>query len=378
MIPRTLTPDLPQGPSYSIAELDLIDAPAEEGYDAITRLAMRLFKVPVALISIIDETRERQFFKSQVGLPEPWASRRETPLTHSFCQHVKAQASPLIVPFAPNHPLVCDNLAIRDLNVISYLGVPIFAPDGTALGALCVIDGIQRDWTEDDVSLLGDLAKCVIDEIALRAAFRTNAMLYDRLQASHQRISRYTALRESIVMGFMAPDLGAEDRFNALLRAGCQALGLTHGAIARITGSKADVVFSVHPQGTGAIADPVNIGRGLCGSVTSGTTIIHRNDLATSDLARRTNLFGHIPGCFIAAPIHLNGVLCGVLEFSGDQSRPAPWDEEELSMISIVAMFAAAHMALHGEIAALKRSEMALIGSLLDSKRQTIRFSEEA
>lgn len=82
---------------------------------------MHVARVPVALISLVDE--DRQFFVSQQGLPEPWAKARQTPLSHSFCQHVVATGDPLIVSDARENPLVCGNLAIRDLNVIAYLGL---------------------------------------------------------------------------------------------------------------------------------------------------------------------------------------------------------------------------------------------------------------
>jgi hypothetical protein len=60
----------------------LMDSPIEEPFDRLTRLAARIIKAPMALVSLVD--RDRQFFKSAVGLPEPWRSRRETPLSYSF------------------------------------------------------------------------------------------------------------------------------------------------------------------------------------------------------------------------------------------------------------------------------------------------------
>ncbi|MDJ0825230.1 MAG: GAF domain-containing protein [Rhodobacter sp.] len=354
---------------YSPVDLGLLDAPPEHSYDAITRLAMKLFKVPVSLISIVDEDNDRQFFKSQIGLPEPWASMRQTPLSHSFCQHVKVRCAPLIVRYAPKHDLVCNNLAIRDLNVIGYLGVPIHAPDQSPLGALCVIDGQERDWTDEDVSLLEDLATCVRDEILLRSTLKKNRALFGQLEAAHGRVCRYNALRESIVMAFMAPELSPDDRFQAMLRAGCTALDLTHGAIARITGSRAEIVFGVHPRGANVETDGFGTGQTLCGAVACGEAIQHSHDVRHSAFAKKANVFGHVPGSFVAAPIVLNGVLYGVLEFSSRAARSSPWGEEELSMVSIIAMFASAHLALHGEIAALKRSETALLDHLMDAKR---------
>lgn len=154
----------------TLEELALVDSPASEDFDRFTRLATNFLGVPVALVSIVDFANDRQFFASATGLPEPWASKRETPLTHSFCQHVVAQGKPLVVEDARMHPLVCDNLAIRDLNVIAYLGLPVTAPDGRNLGALCAIDSQPRAWTDDDIAVLKDLAASVTSQIGLRAA----------------------------------------------------------------------------------------------------------------------------------------------------------------------------------------------------------------
>lgn len=66
----------------------LLDTPAEEAFDRLARLASRTLLTPVALVSLVDS--DRQFFKSCLGLPEPWSLWRETPLTHSFCQTVGA------------------------------------------------------------------------------------------------------------------------------------------------------------------------------------------------------------------------------------------------------------------------------------------------
>ena len=91
----------------TLGRTGLLDTPAEAPFDRLTRLATRLLKAPVALVSLVD--RDRQFFKSAIGLPEPWQTRRETPLTHSFCQHVVAQHEPLIIPDARKDPKFRDN-----------------------------------------------------------------------------------------------------------------------------------------------------------------------------------------------------------------------------------------------------------------------------
>jgi GAF domain-containing protein len=144
----------------------LLDSPPDESFDRLTRLAAKVVDAPVALVSGID--RDRQFFKSCLGLPEPWATRRETPLSHSFCQHVVAAREPVIVSDARKDERLLDNLAIRDLGVIAYLGVPVITRDGHAVGTLCVIDHEPRIWTSDEISLVKDIAAAVVTEITLR------------------------------------------------------------------------------------------------------------------------------------------------------------------------------------------------------------------
>jgi GAF domain-containing protein len=95
-------------------------------------------------VSLVDD--RRQFFKSAVGLHESWASRRETPLTHSFCKFAVGRRAPLVVPDAREDPALRENLAIRDLGVIAYAGVPLVVED-EALGAFCVIDDKPHAWT---------------------------------------------------------------------------------------------------------------------------------------------------------------------------------------------------------------------------------------
>lgn len=175
----------------------LLDTPTEQSFDRLARLAARLMKAPVALVSLVDA--DRQFFKSCVGLPEPWSSRRETPLSHSFCQHNRFADRHLLIEDARTHPLVNDNLAIRDLNVIAYLGIPLSTPDGYVLGSFCVIDSKPRRWTEEDVSVVQDLAAAVMNEIQLRTEIAARHQAEgerDDLAAVNARLRTEIAARE--------------------------------------------------------------------------------------------------------------------------------------------------------------------------------------
>lgn len=166
----------------------LLDSAPEAAFDRITRLVQRCLRVPVALISIVDE--DRQFFKSQQGLPEPWCSARETPLSHSFCKHVVELDQAFAVEDARQDPTVSENLAIRDLDVVAYLGVPLRTPDDHVIGSLCAIDSTPRIWTAADLEILEGLGEAVIAEIATRYATQAAANeLWDVLDQSRSLVN---------------------------------------------------------------------------------------------------------------------------------------------------------------------------------------------
>ena len=158
--------DIGQERLSALYQTDLMDSGPEERFDRLTRLVAATLSVPVALVSLVDA--RRQFFKSTFGLPEPWKTERETSLTHSFCQHVVSRAAPLVIEDATLDPLVCDNLAIPDLNVRAYLGIPLRSEDGHVLGSLCAIDSAPHDWTAREQEILADFANLVEEQISLR------------------------------------------------------------------------------------------------------------------------------------------------------------------------------------------------------------------
>jgi two-component system, cell cycle sensor histidine kinase and response regulator CckA len=157
----------------------LLDTPPEESFDRLTRMAARLLGTPVSLIALVAE--DHQFFKSAVGLPEPWASRRVTPISFSFCGQVVATGDPLVLEDARRHPLLRHNPVIRELGWVAYAGVPLVTRQGHTVGALCVADKTPRLWSERDIALLQDLAASVVTEIELRTE------ISERRNAEHSR-----------------------------------------------------------------------------------------------------------------------------------------------------------------------------------------------
>lgn len=190
----------------------LLDAPRDEAFDRTVRLARRLVGAPVALLSLVDA--DRQFFLGEEGLAEPTRSARETPLSQSFCQHVVLREGPLAVGDARRDPLVADNEAVTALDVTAYLGVPVRAPGGEVLGALCVLDSEPRTWGADDLDALTDLAGVASAEIRARVARRdaASADASARSRAGDEETLLRLAV-EAARCGVWMTDLGTGDMF---------------------------------------------------------------------------------------------------------------------------------------------------------------------
>lgn len=143
----------------TLRALNVLDTPREERFDRLTRLTRRMFRVPIAAISLVDENR--QWFKSCMGL-----AAREAPRAYSFCAHAILQDDPLVIEDALEDDRFVDNpLVIGEPRVRFYTGFPIKADNGCRLGTLAIIDHDARKLTDDERGTLKDLAAMVEREL---------------------------------------------------------------------------------------------------------------------------------------------------------------------------------------------------------------------
>ncbi len=157
------TPERPHDESQRLAtlhSLNVLDSEAEERFDRVTRLAKRLFNVPIALVSLVDENR--QWFKSCFGLDV-----RQTPRDISFCGHAILSNEPFVVEDASEDERFSDNpLVMGEPYIRFYAGVPLVYEDGSKLGTFCIIDREPHHLSDEEMVDLLDLAKMAERELA--------------------------------------------------------------------------------------------------------------------------------------------------------------------------------------------------------------------
>ncbi|MBC7562747.1 MAG: sensor domain-containing diguanylate cyclase [Gemmatimonadaceae bacterium] len=209
----------------------LLDGSANDVLDRLTRLATRLLKVPIALVSLVDD--RSQHFPGQTGLGGWAGDQRGTSLSYSFCQHVVATDRPLLVEGAGTNPLVRNNLAFSELGVQAYLGVPLRTSEGETLGSFCAIDSKRSHWTPEQVATLEDLAAAAMAEIELRAT--TRALIARQAELEAAKTALQAANDRLQVQAVRDPLTGL------LNRRGFAELARQHLATARRLGSPAVV-----------------------------------------------------------------------------------------------------------------------------------------
>lgn len=174
----------------ALSKSGLLDSPPEEGFDRYTRLARQNLRARVSLFSLVDS--QRQFFKSQCGLPAELCEAGGTELDRSMCVRVIETGSALVIddtlddPYWRNHP------AVKEVGVRSYLGFPVHSAEGHLLGSFCVVDTDPRIWSELDLEIMNDLTHMMEEKIRLRAQIENRNQLALRLNETNLKLRQYS------------------------------------------------------------------------------------------------------------------------------------------------------------------------------------------
>lgn len=149
----------------ALQKTGLLQTPAEECFDSITRIAAQILGVSTVIISLVES--KRQYFKS-VTCPGKAVATGWNPIETSFCGEVASSGKPFVVNDLRRRP----DLLNRGTRLGTYAGVPLTTDDGHVLGALCALDDSPHDWTDKEIAILTALASAVMSEIQRRIAER--------------------------------------------------------------------------------------------------------------------------------------------------------------------------------------------------------------
>lgn len=315
----------------ALRDLRVLDTPAEERFDRLTRLARQLFDVPIALISLVDE--ERQWFKSCQGLDV-----RETSREISFCGYTILGEEILEIAdatadlrFADN-PLVTGRPGIR-----FYAGAPLSSIEGHNIGTLCIIDERPRQMNAEQRRALRDLADLVESEIRQSDLWDKTRALDDAQQLGNiiVRAQSHFIAHENSNKAFdnLLADIleltSSEYGFiGEVLRTADGTPYLRTSAITNIAWDETSRRFFEEESPTGM--EFTNL-RSLFGAVMTSCAPVIANEPATDP--RRSGLPDGHPAldAFLGIPIHYGTELVAIL---GLANRPGGYDESLVSFLA--------------------------------------------
>ncbi|MFL5381796.1 MAG: GAF domain-containing protein [Longimicrobiaceae bacterium] len=286
----------------------LLDTPAEPAFDRLTRLAVRLLRVPASFLSLVDE--ERDFYKAATGFGEPLAEARELQ-GRTFCHYSIAGATPqrpLVIPDTRADTVYRRVPTVDSLGVAAYLGVPIMV-EGEAVGSMCAIDLVPRSWTDEEVEILTELAASAQREITLRMALDAARRRGEELRRAYQEREELLGATSDGVY-----TLGPDGRMSYANRAAAELLGY---APEEMVGKDAHALFHyARPDGSPYPREECPIAR----AGDEGRAVRVYADV----LWRKDGMPLHV--AYASSPLHRDGRVVGaVVRFTdvGEQKRAA-------------------------------------------------------
>jgi PAS domain S-box-containing protein len=145
----------------NLCEHMILDTPADQRFDDLTKLAQMICGTPITLVSLVDT--DRQWFKSKQGL-----EATETPRDVAFCAHAILADDAFVVEDATKDDRFSDNPLVTGApHVRAYLGCPMISTKGFRLGTLCAIDTNPRTFTADQIQAVKLLSRQVVTLIEL-------------------------------------------------------------------------------------------------------------------------------------------------------------------------------------------------------------------
>lgn len=219
-------PETEESRLAALRRYNILDTPSEKDFDDLVKLAARICKAPMSLVSLVD--KDRQWFKGRHGVDVS-----ETPRRLSFCAHtILHPEKTMVVTDATRDERFADNDLVRGgLHLRAYAGAPLVTGEGHALGTLCVLDTKPREWTTEEKEALQVLSRQVMVQLELRRSLAELRRAAGELTVSHeaqQKRLEATVHARTAELGKANEELRrTEDRFRALARASFEGILFT-------------------------------------------------------------------------------------------------------------------------------------------------------
>lgn len=163
----------------------ILDTNPQARFDDLANLAAAICETPISTITFVDE--RRQWFKARVGMP-----KTEGPREDAICAHALMSPEMFIVPDTLEDQRFAENPAVLGApHIRFYAGKPLMAPNGAALGTLCVIDRKPRELTPLQLESLRVLGQQVMDQLELEknlAELRQSLTIRDIMERENERL----------------------------------------------------------------------------------------------------------------------------------------------------------------------------------------------
>lgn len=173
--------------------MSVLDTQPDSDFNEIVEVASRICKVPMSLITLVDNNR--LWFKAKVGFDQD-----ETDRNSAFCAHTILGDSMMEVKDAElderfiGNPLVEENPHIR-----FYAGIPLVTTNGYNLGSLCVLDTVPRSLNDDQKFALDVLSKQVIKLFELRLRNLEIEAKNAIVESQKQHLEELTVIQNKII-----------------------------------------------------------------------------------------------------------------------------------------------------------------------------------
>jgi len=295
------------------------EAPSE-ALARIARMAAAQLGVPAVLVSLVDA--ERELLVGSAGRDEPWATRREWPLSHSLGQYVVGGGAPLAVPDARAVPWLREHGAVGDLGLVAYAGVPLLAEGSQPVGALAAIDGAPRAWTEDEIAQLGDWAALAQGELE-RGVARREAREVSALLLRLEGLSDVTSSARDL-----APLL--DD-----IAAGCVDTFAADVAVIDLLDGRGGLLRRVAHGFAGDERAALRLGEGFAGRVGTGRQAVLIPDLRQAGEAGAAALLASGVRSLLAAPLIVDHRLRGAVYVGA--AAPGVFSELDRQLLAVSA-----------------------------------------